>query len=89
MRSELWCLGPSSALPAENSLSNLPQQSFLVVLHVGLRLLQQELDLLLVEGGLKGGEFLHLCFVLFCICKRRQSHPTAVIYAEQQHADTN
>lgn len=67
----LWCLGSSSALPAENSLFNLPQQSLLVVLHVVLRLLQQELDLLCVEGRLKGGEFLHLCFVLVCICRKQ------------------
>lgn len=68
---ELLCHCSSLALPAENSLSNLPQQSLLVVLHVGLRLLQQQLSLLLGEWTINGGIFIHLCCVLLCIWRQQ------------------
>lgn len=58
---------------AESGLANLPQHSLLVVHHVGFRCLQQEVDLLLAEGTLEGGEFLHLCFELLCICREQWS----------------
>lgn len=67
---ELWWCGSFSDLPAANSFSNLSQQCLLIVLHVGLCRLHQELDLLLVEWTLKGGEFLHLRSVLLCICRK-------------------
>lgn len=59
------------ALSAVNGLVNLPQQNFLVVLHVSFRRLQHRLDLLLTEWTLEGRELLHLCLDLLCIYIKR------------------
>lgn len=56
-----------TVLFADSGLAHLPQQGLLVVQHVGFGCRQQEVDLLLAEGKLKGGELLHPGFNLLGI----------------------
>lgn len=55
----------------ENGLVYLPQQNFLVVLHIGFCSFQHKLNLVLGESTLEGRVLLHLCLELLCIYRKQ------------------
>lgn len=56
----------------KSSFPHLSQHNLPVVLHVSFGRLQKEVNLLLTEGQREGGELLHLCFDLLCICRNSE-----------------